>query len=182
MSDEDRDLVLFDGPRRIAKGSDAAVATAFRKALAASPQAALRVFDLATGRPVDLDLRDQEPALAQTPRRGRPRLGVAAREVTLLPRHWDWLATQPGGASAALRRLVEQARKTGSDNDARRRRTDAAYGFMVEMAGDAPDFEEASRALFAGDRDRLTALIAPWPTDIRAQILELLDGEAASRE
>ena len=174
MSDEDRDLVLFDGPRRIARGSDASVAAAFRKTLAASPQAALRVFDLATGRPVDLDLREQKPASA--PKRGRPRLGVAAREVTLLPRHWDWLATQPGGASAALRRLVEQARKTGAHDDARRRRTDAAYGFMVEMAGDAPDFEEASRALFAGDRDRLVALIAPWPADIKAQLLELFDG------
>ena len=177
MSDEDRDLVLFDGPNRIARGSDAAVVAAFRKALAASPQAALRVFDLATGRPVDLDLREAEPAPA--PRRGRPRLGVAAREVTLLPRHWDWLAAQPGGASAVLRRLVDQARKTGADGDARRRRTEAAYGFMVEMAGDAPDFEEASRALFAGDRARLAALIAPWPTDIQGQILELLDGEAA---
>jgi hypothetical protein len=179
MSDEDRDLVLFDGPRRIASGSDAAVAAAFRKALAASPEAALRVFDLATGRPVDLDLREREAA--PPPRRGRPRLGVAAREVTLLPRHWDWLATQPGGASAALRRLVDQARKTGADDDARRRRTDAAYGFMVEIAGDAPDFEEASRALFAGDRDRLAALITPWPTDIRGQILELLDGAASTK-
>jgi hypothetical protein len=177
MSDEDRDLVLFDGPNRIARGSDAAVVAAFRKALAASPQAALRAFDLATGRPVDLDLREQEPAPA--PKRGRPRLGVAAREVTLLPRQWDWLAAQPGGASAALRRLVDQARKAGADDDARRRRTDAAYGFMVEMAGDAPDFEEASRALFAGDPDRLAALIAPWPADIQGQILELLTGEAA---
>ncbi|WAC60570.1 DUF2239 family protein [Brevundimonas sp. SL130] len=178
MNDEDRDLVLFDGPRRIAKGSDAAVVAAFRKALAASPQAALRVFDLATGRPVDLDLRETEPAPA--PKRGRPRLGVAAREVTLLPRHWDWLAAQPGGASATLRRLVDQARKTGADDDARRRRTDAAYGFMVEMAGDAPDFEEASRALFAADRDRLAALIAPWPTDIQGQILDLFDGAAST--
>lgn len=177
MSDEDRDLVLFDGPNRIARGSDAAVVAAFRKALAASPQAALRVFDLATGRPIDLDLREKEPAPA--PRRGRPRLGVSAREVTLLPRQWDWLAAQPGGASAALRRLVDQARKTGADAGARRRRTEAAYGFMVEMAGDAPDFEEASRALFAADRDRLAALIAPWPTDIQAQILDLFDGEAA---
>ncbi|MFN6982985.1 MAG: DUF2239 family protein [Brevundimonas sp.] len=177
MSDEDRDLVLFDGPNRIARGSDAAVVAAFRKALATSPQAALRVFDLATGRPVDLDLREREPA--PPPRRGRPRLGVAAREVTLLPRHWDWLAAQPGGASAALRRLVDQARKTGADAGARRRRTEAAYGFMVEMAGDAPDFEEASRALFAADRDRLAALIAPWPADIQAQILDLFDGEAA---
>lgn len=172
MDDEIRQLVLFDGRNRIAKGPETAVSAAFQTALSASPQASLRVFDLGTGRPVDLDLR---PA---TPRRGRPRLGVAAREVTLLPRHWDWLATQPGGASAALRRLVEQARKIGADDDARRRRTDAAYGFMVEMAGDAPDFEEASRALFAADRERLIALIAPWPADVRAQIIELFDGAA----
>ncbi len=173
MDDEIRQLVLFDGPERIAKGPEAAVSAAFQTALSASPQASLRVFDLGTGRPVDLDLRPTPP-----PRRGRPRLGVAAREVTLLPRHWDWLATQPGGASAALRRLVEQARKIGADDDARRRRTDAAYGFMVEMAGDAPDFEEASRALFAADRERLIALIAPWPVDVRAQIIELFDGAA----
>ena len=182
MSDEDRDLVLFDGPNRIARGSDAVVSSAFRAALAASAQPTLRVFDLETGRPVDLDLRTKTSEPASPPRRGRPRLGVAAREVTLLPRHWDWLATQPGGASAALRRLVEQARKTGADADARHRRTDAAYGFMVEMAGDAPDFEEASRALFAADRGLLAALIAPWPADIQAQILELFDGEIASGE
>ena len=175
MGDEIRELVLFDGSDRIAKGAETVVSGAFQAALSASPQAMLRVFDLATGRPVDLDLRPAPP-----PRRGRPRLGVAAREVTLLPRHWDWLATQPGGASAALRRLVDQARKTGSADDDRRRRTEAAYGFMVEMAGDAPDFEEASRALFAADRARLIALIAPWPTDVRAQILELLDGDAVS--
>ncbi|MBB3873615.1 DUF2239 family protein [Brevundimonas mediterranea] len=183
MDDEIRELVLFDGPYRIAKGPEAVVVAAFKTALsassrAASSQAALRVFDLRTGRAVDLDLR---PAAPPPPKRGRPRLGVAAREVTLLPRHWDWLAAQPGGASAALRRLVDQARKTGADDDARRRRTDAAYGFMVEMAGDAPDFEEASRALFAGDRARLATLIAPWPTDIHAQILELFDGAASTK-
>lgn len=177
MSAEDRRLVLFDGSRRIAAGTELAVRAAL---LAAQPLSrALRVFDLQTGRPVDLDLRPVEakPAVDQ-PRRGRPRLGVTAREVTLLPRHWDWLATQPGGASAALRRLVEQARKDGPDRDIQRRRTEAAYGFMVEMAGDAAGFEEASRALFAGDRGRLQALILGWPADIQAQILELIDGAA----
>ncbi|WP_312599282.1 DUF2239 family protein [Brevundimonas sp.] len=174
MDDDIRRLVLFDGPDRIVAGTEAVVSAAFQTALASSPQAALRVFDLQTGRAVDLDLRPTPP------KRGRPRLGVSAREVTLLPRHWDWLAAQPGGASAALRRLVEQARKTAADDDARRRRIDAAYGFMVEMAGDARNFEEASRALFAGDRERLAALIAPWPADVRAQILDLFDGEAVS--
>ncbi len=175
MSDEDRDLVLFDGPRRIARGSDAAVAAAFRKTLAASPQAALRVIDLATGRPVDLDLREQEPALAQTPRRGRPRLGVAAREVTLLPRHWDWLATQPGGASAALRRLVEAASRVDDPRTRLRRTQEAAYRFMTVMAGNLEGFEEALRALYAGDRAAFLERSDGWPTDIRDQARAMAD-------
>ena len=100
MDEEIRRLVLFDGSYRIATGTEAVVSAAFQTVLSTSTQAALRVFDLQTGRAVDLDLRPTPP------KRGRPRLGVAAREVTLLPRHWDWLAAQPGGASAALRRLV----------------------------------------------------------------------------
>ena len=161
MGDEIRELVLFDGSDRIAKGSETVVSGAFQAALSASPQAMLRVFDLATGRPVDLDLRPAPP-----PRRGRPRLGVAAREVTLLPRHWDWLATQPGGASAALRRLVDQARKTGSADDDRRRRTDAAYGFMVEMAGDAPTSKRPVAPCSPPTVRAWSPWIAPWPTDV----------------
>src|ERR1700739_3037247 len=67
------------------------------------------IFDEQTGRVVDIDPR--YPPDAETARPGRPKLGVVAREVTLLPRHWDWLATQPGGGSVALRKLVGEARR-----------------------------------------------------------------------
>jgi len=108
--------------------------------------------------------------------RGRPKLGVAAKEVTLLPRHWAWLATQPGGASAALRRLIDQARKTGEAADNKRQRHDRAYHFMYEIAGDLPDYEASLRALFADDEAAFTACIGSWPQDIREYALRLAFG------
>jgi hypothetical protein len=115
-----------------------------------------------------------EPEPATEPRgRGRPKLGVVAREVTLLPRHWDWLSTRPGGASVALRKLVDDARRANGDRDRQRAARDAGYHFMSTMAGDMPGFEEASRALFANDRDRFNELIAAWPVDIRDHIITL---------
>ena len=103
-----------------------------------------------------------------TPRgRGRPKLGVVAREVTLLPRHWDWLASQPGGASAAVRRLVDAARQTNVDKDRVRVARESAYRFMSAMAGDAPGFEEATRALFANDPARFAEMTDGWPSDVR---------------
>jgi len=101
---------------------------------------------------------------------GRPRLGVVAREVTLLPRHWEWLNEQPGGASVALRKLVDQARKANEGADRVRRSREAAYRFMVAMAGNLPGFEEASRALFAGARERLETQMQGWPPDARAYL------------
>jgi hypothetical protein len=98
---------------------------------------------------------------------------VVAREVTLLPRHWEWLAAQPGGASVALRKLVEEARKANGDRDRHRIARDAAYHFMSAMAGNLPNFEEASRALFADDRRRFTSLIAAWPADVRDHVVKL---------
>jgi hypothetical protein len=100
-----------------------------------------------------------------------------AREVTLLPRHWDWLASQPGGASVALRKLVEDARRINGDRDRHRSARDAAYHFMSAMAGNFKDFEEASRALFANDRQRFGELIAAWPNDVREHIVNLAFGD-----
>jgi hypothetical protein len=147
----------------------------------------LQVFDDATGRPIDIDTRgtvdevitrlipipgDEEEA--SEPRgRGRPKLGVVAREITLLPRHWDWLNSQPGGASVALRKLVEEARRASGDRDRIRSAQEAAYHFMSAIAGNLPGFEEASRALFAYDRRRFGDLIAAWPEDIRDHVIKL---------
>jgi hypothetical protein len=156
------------------------------------------IFDDRTGRTIDFDLRggDREVLARLTklfppsspeeatppgePRgRGRPKLGVVAREVTLLPRHWEWLNAQAGGASVALRKLVEAARQASGDKDRERQARDAAYHVMSTMAGNLPRFEEASRALFADDRRRFTALIADWPADIRDHIVRLAYSDRA---
>lgn len=105
---------------------------------------------------------------------GRPKLGVVAREVTLLPRHWQWLASQPGGASVALRKLVELARRASEMQDRVRQASATGYKFMSTMAGHEVGFEEASRALFAGNRAGFEAQISSWPQDIQAHLKKIL--------
>ena len=158
---------------------------AVKAAMAAGAEGPLLVFDDASGEVIDLDLRgsraDVAGRLADEPSeppaaprgRGRPKLGVVAREVTLAPRHWEWLALQSGGASAALRRLVEEARRASAPRDRVRAAQEAAYRFMAAMAGDLPGFEEATRALFAGDRQRFEPCIAQWPGDVGAYAMKL---------
>jgi len=145
------------------------------------------IFNDRSGKRLDIPLNGDiadilavYPELAETPvvkSRGRPKLGVLAKEVTLLPRHWEWLATQPGGASATLRRLIDRARKTGKATDNKRQRHDRAYHFMYEMAGDLPDYEASLRALFADDEAAFTASIESWPQDIRQYALRLAFGK-----
>ncbi len=165
----------FAGDERIGQGTLAEVAGAVWHARQQDAERTILVFD-ARGAVVDLDLRGDladvvaRYAPAEKPRRGRPKLGVVSREVTLLPRHWDWLATQPGGASAALRRMVETASKADGQTQRVRLGREAAYRFMSAMAGDRAGFEEASRALFAGDRKALAQQTASWPQDIVREI------------
>lgn len=175
----------FRGLRRLASGS----AEELVRVLKRRPQGETLVFDDSTGAQIDLDLRtakpaevaDETPASSATePRgRGRPRLGVVAKEVTLLPRHWDWLNVQPGGASVALRKLVEEARRISGDRDRVRAAQEAAYRFMSAVAGNLPGFEEATRALFAYDRRRFTLLIANWPEDVRDYAVNLAFADRA---
>ena len=123
------------------------------------------------------DVRARLPLAPFPPTRGpgRPKLGVVPREVTLLPRHWEWLASQPGGASVALRKLVEQARKAGSQTGDVRKGQEAVYKFMSAIGGDFAGYEEATRALFAGDRDKFTGLIEVWPIDVQTHLIRLAD-------
>lgn len=177
--------VAFVGTRQLAAGTLPEVAVAAHRHAAADPLQPALVFDAVTSAAIDLDLRgtvDQVAAryaateevttasdAAPKPRGpGRPRLGVVAREITLLPRHWDWLASQPGGASVTLRRLVEQARAGSVERDRARAATDATYRFLMQLAGNEIGFEEATRALFAGERERFLERIAMWPADVRA--------------
>jgi hypothetical protein len=169
-------VTAFAGDVRLASGAPAEVASAMKIALERGER--VLAFDDADGRQVDFDLSGPPEAVAarlapppaepQAPRGpGRPRLGVVAREVTLLPRHWEWLAAQPGGASVALRKLVEEARRAGDGEARARQGRDAAYRFMAAMAGDRPGFEEAARALYAGDPVRFRAETEAWPADVR---------------
>lgn len=174
----------FSGVDRLAAGPLPAVALAVKAALAKDATASLLVFNDATGAVIDLDLRGSDADIvarlmpAEPRGRGRPKLGVVAREVTLLPRHWDWLAAQPGGASQALRRLIDAARKADDGRTEARLRLDAAYRFLCVLAGNLPGFEEAARALFANDAQRFTQLTAAWPVDLCTHAHKLAWGEA----
>lgn len=170
---------VFQDFRKVASGTPPQVAIFLKDT---TQGGGFLVFDNETGRQIDLDTRGTPEEIlvryteqtAPEPRgRGRPRLGVVAREVTLLPRHWDWLGLQPGGASVALRKLVEEARRASGDRDRVRAAQDAAYLFISAIAGNLPGFEEAARALFAYDRRRFADLIAGWPEDVRDYAIQL---------
>lgn len=185
--------IAFEGHRRIASGTPAEVALAVREVLARGERAPVLIFDTVSSRPVEFDLRGtRDEILARlasqapvgqpapivdageddTPRgRGRPKLGVVAREVTLLPRHWAWLNGQSGGASVALRKLVEAARLAGEDNDRKRAAQESVYRFMTALAGNLPAYEDATRALYADDQMRFDDIVAAWPEDVRDHTL-----------
>jgi hypothetical protein len=190
----------FAGLRRIASGTLAEVARAAKEAFDRDGTTPILVFDDVTSEQIDLDLSasgaelverlalsaraaepaDDEPSGAAPRGPGRPKLGVVAREVTLLPRHWEWLNGQPGGASVALRKLVEGARKANEGRDRQRRAQEAAYRFMSTVAGNLAGFEEAIRALFAAEKARFDEQVEPWPPDVRDHARKLAAGAFAA--
>jgi hypothetical protein len=203
----DAAYIAFEGDRRVASGNLREVISAAKETLDRRKDASILVFDGTTSGPIEIDFRDsiddvlaRLPASAAAPAApaageetapsvprgpGRPKLGVVAREVTLLPRHWEWLAQQSGGASVALRKLVDEARRANKDRDRIRQAQEAAYRFMAAMAENKPHYEEVARALFAGDAERFGASTATWPADVRdhARRLAAVAFEpAASRE
>jgi hypothetical protein len=169
----------------VASGDLYAVAETVKKLIDQGEANTVLIFDDVTSEPVEVDFRGSlkavlsrlpQPAVqdvvtgeaevaARTP--GRPKLGVVAREVTLLPRHWEWLGSQPGGASVVLRKLVEAASRANEDKDRMRRAQESAYRFMSAMTGNQPGFEEAVRALFANQPERFGVLTESWPVDVR---------------
>ncbi len=190
MGEEDRkSCTAFETSHCIASGPLPEVARKVKELIGSDEQKPILIFDDLTGEIVEVDFRGTmadvlgrltepatkagaapappEPESSGQRRRGRPKLGVVSREVTLLPRHWGWLNSQPGGASVALRKLVEEARRINRNRDKVRRSQEIAYRFLSAIAGNLPGFEEATRALFAGDPGRFDTLTAPWPVDLR---------------
>lgn len=195
---ETKHCTAFQGTRRVASGNLPEVAKIVKETITRNSQPTVLIFDDVTGEVVEVDFRGtlkdvlkrlQHPTStdgsaagnpetdSSPPKRGpgRPKLGVVSREVTLLPRHWEWLNCQPGGASVALRKLVEQARRAYRDRDRARHSQEAAYRFMVAMAGDLPGFEEATRALFSGNHDRFRDMTGSWPADIQSHAHKLAE-------
>jgi uncharacterized protein len=184
---ESRSFTAFDQGKMIAAGSLSDVVTTAKIHLEKPGSGETLIFDDRNGEQIDVDLRgplarimkhlpDLDAPRSNTsspPRPGRPKLGVVAREVTLLPRHWDWLSGQPGGASVTIRKLIEEAIRTTGPKDQIRRAREACYRFIMAAAGDRPGFEDASRALFAGDLVRFEKAIARWPGDIQEYAQQL---------
>lgn len=192
----------FAGHSRIAAGSLAEVALAAKAAVDRGELSPLLIFDDATAQVIDIDFRgtpgevmarlsarfprladvDSSGPPAQERRAGRPKLGVVGREITLLPRHWDWLGQQPGGASVAIRRLIDSERKASGFKDLARKAQETTFRFMNTIAGNFPHFEEALRALFAADRTLFVSLTEEWPADVRDHARWLMTGGAATSD
>lgn len=194
--------IAFSKEKCIASGTPREAVTDIKRFLDTHTNDDVIILDARTSETVEVDLRGSLPTILKhlpvghsespnsdtvppmSPERtvGRPKLGVTAREVTLLPRHWEWLGTQTGGASVALRKLVEQALRSSKESDRLRQAQEAAYRFMSVMAGDRPGFEEAARALFAGDMDHLKELVSKWPLDIKNHALFLAGAAVTPKE
>jgi hypothetical protein len=183
----------FLGHSSLAEGGLEAVVGAAKLAVDEGIQERLAIYRDEDARVLDFDFRgsveevlgrlgrhpivgaEVEPPKPRGP--GRPKLGVVSREITLLPRHWDWLKEKRGGASATLRRLVDDARKVDSGENGDKEIQGRVYAFISDLASDLPAFEEVSRALFAGEYGRMTELAGDWPKDVRAYLTKLLGRE-----
>lgn len=201
MTSDSPDYVAFTGNTLIGRGPIEEIASLCKTRIDAGETARVAIFDNHTGRPLDIDFRGSSeqmlaslavhpvldagtrPAARPAARpagRGRPKMGVVSREVSLLPRHWEWLSNQRGGASAALRRLVDSERKNRSADQIIQTSIEATHRFMWDMAGNKAGFESASRALFARDFSAFEQLIERWPEDIRKQLLHYLKAAQAA--
>jgi hypothetical protein len=171
----DKHYTAFAGFTRIAGGSLETVLREIWNSAGTAGQ--VLIFDNKTGKQVDIDLRGsleevlaRAMAASQKKGPGRPRLGVVSREVSLLPRHWEWLERQPQKASGTLRRLVEAARKQDRGETLSRETIEAADRFMWSVAGNLAGFEEVGRALYARNWTVFDELVSSWPRDIKEHL------------
>jgi hypothetical protein len=183
MTDQNGEEIMytaFAGSRRIASGNRDSILTEIKQYSDTNSDRVL-IFEDLTGKQVDFDFSGSLDDVLERGRArivrlgpGRPKLGVVGREVSLLPRHWEWLEDQPNGISAAIRRLVDEARKREPGAQRARRLRDGIARFMWSMGGDLPNFEEATRALYGETDARVEELIDSWPADVRDHVIRLV--------
>ncbi len=187
----------FSGHKLLVRGPLDKVVLSIKKKLKEEPRSSILAFSDSTGKQMDFDLQGSEKEVLQrlevfvtkdqpivTSGPGRPKLGVVSREISLLPRHWEWLSTQSGGASVTLRRLVDEARKNASGKELIKLSQERTYKFMTAIAGDLPQYEEALRALFSKDKKKFESHVYGWPKDLISYIKILSDAcfEASSEK
>ena len=177
----------FEDHKILSQGFLEDVVLKVKKRLEKSPESQIVIYSDATGKSMDFNFQGSEKEVLKrlevytTPENtteassgpGRPKLGVISREVSLLPKHWEWLATQSGGASNTLRKLVEENMKKTSGVLTVKTAQERTYKFMSVEAGDLENYEEALRALYRKDKERFTSEIKTWPRDVQKHILEL---------
>ena len=179
-------FTAFESEKILFKGPLADLILKVKKRLGKSENSSILIFSDSTGKNIDfnfqgsekdvlkrLEIYSEEVGINQSAGPGRPRLGVVSRVISLLPRHWEWLATQSGGSSAYLRKLVDEARKKEGGQHTLKQLQERTYKFISVMAGDLNGYEEALRALYKRDEKKFIALIEVWPRDIRNHALEL---------
>lgn len=186
MENLEQTYTAFNNQHLLIQGPLEKVVLKVKKHIEQHPTSAILIFSDTTGKEMDFDLRGSEqdvlqrlekfigkdePSLNTGP--GRPKLGVISREVSLLPRHWEWLSTQPGGASVTLRRLIDETRKQSSSREIIKQAQERAYKFMTTMAGNLMNYEEALRALFSKDKKLFEDHVSDWPKDIKKHTLKL---------
>ena len=175
----------FEGGKMVSKGALPEVVLKVKRRIGKVENSSILIFSDATGNTLDFNFQGAEKDVLkrldvfvkedapESSGPGRPKLGVVSREVSLLPRQWEWLASQSGGASAVLRRLVDEAKKKSSEGNAVKQTQERTYKFMFAVAGDLEGYEEAIRALYKKDRKNFLVRMADWPDDVKAHALDL---------
>ncbi|MBN1412503.1 MAG: DUF2239 family protein [Spirochaetales bacterium] len=172
-------FTAFAGHSLIASGDLRTILTLTKKYLDSGQNEPILIFNDETGRQHDFNMQGTlqevlDRAMDQPQKGpGRPKLGVINKEVSLLPRHWEWLNRQQHRASGTIRRLVEAAQKEGKGNRAKAL-LEAAGNFMWAMTGNFKGFEEASRALYARKWEKLEEIISSWPADVKNHLLGMI--------
>lgn len=151
----------------------------FNVALALQKQSEMNVlvFNDQTGQQIDLDLSGSEDDLKQryteveyVKKVGRPKLGVISREITLQQKHWNWLDQQSSSASAVIRKLIDKELNDPSSESNIMLAKQAIDHFMLAMLGNMPNYEEATRALYQGNKSHFLALIHNYPKDLKVYL------------
>lgn len=177
---------VFEKHSLLFRGTLREVVLKVKKHLGKEANSLVLIFSDTTGKTMDVNFQGNEKEVLKrlevyfaqdeekdTVGPGRPKLGVISREVSLLPRHWEWLANQPGGASSALRKLVDEAKGNPASASNVKQLQERAYRFMSVVAGDLAGYEGALRALYRGDHKNFSLHIREWPKDVKAHLLQM---------